>query len=689
MDLDLKTYILAFLIGVALYILVNRVLMVEGVTDNDDRIMTLEECQTIDARCGNDFLCLDKAAKPNPVCAAISNMDVCLGKGMSETFVWCDNSLPPSTPSSTPSPSSTPLPDDDKFKQIIKESVYEPSWLEDLYKKIKGELWWLQHAPTPFSPLNDVYKSTLLLLNMKYKEFQDFLNLLDRNTETKFMDLVNDTHGLIIMIYLDDLDPDDYDYEIDLSYILKIANCFNGDIKLLRVHGENWSRCCGGWSDFMLDLLYNKLLQTTGSSGFLLTVGDKISSIGNIVLDLPNLEYLDLSYNNIRGNLKEFPILPQLLSLNLSGNDNIRGELNEFPNLPQLLSLNLSGTNTKIIGYLKKFPILRQLKHLDLSGDPDKTYINTISGNLNKFRNLFLNLLTLPNLEHLDLSNNNIRGNLKDFPILPNLLSLNLSRNDNISGELKEFPILPKLLSLNLSSYPRTNTKISGNLYDLPILRQLEYLDLSLTGISGNLSDLPNLPKLEYLNLSLTGISGNLKEFSNLPNLEYLNLDWTDISGNLNEFPNLQNLEYLNLSNTDNTKISGNLNGLSNLSKLKYLYICENRYNDLGNHNIAGDISKVENIKQIYDEASSQSTDLDLCPSVIGKHPFSCRADCLLPAELASFGSRKIGGGQCEYYDFSVSDTAKQLKIYNPADCEEQVESECNLECVWGRWPPL
>ena len=41
MNIDLETLIFAFVIGIALYLLVNRMFMVEGVTDRDDRIKTL------------------------------------------------------------------------------------------------------------------------------------------------------------------------------------------------------------------------------------------------------------------------------------------------------------------------------------------------------------------------------------------------------------------------------------------------------------------------------------------------------------------------------------------------------------------------------------------------------------------------------------------------------------------------
>jgi hypothetical protein len=108
MNIDLETLIFAFVIGLALYLLVNRVFMVEGVTNND-RIMTLEECQKNDRNCGDKYLCLDTSASPN-VCAAISSKDDCLADGMPNTFFFCDGSSPSPSPSPSPPPPSTPSP---------------------------------------------------------------------------------------------------------------------------------------------------------------------------------------------------------------------------------------------------------------------------------------------------------------------------------------------------------------------------------------------------------------------------------------------------------------------------------------------------------------------------------------------------------------------------------------------------
>ena len=356
MDLDLETCVMVFLIGFALYLLVNRVFIVEGNTN-------IPSCNT--GAC--DTSKTKQTCYYEPKCDP-ERKDYNGGKGCNAgkidqncRFCGFGNYVDIKCDSPSSSPSSTPLTPEEsqKFKQIINDSVYEPSFLEDIYKD-----WDALNIGLPFSKFNDVYKSTLFMLNMNNKELQEFLNLLDNNTD-KIMNLVEGTNGLIIMINLYKEDYDDY--EIDLSYILKIANCFSGDIKLLRVMISDELITSS------LELKFNILVNPV-------TVNDNISSIRNIVQDLPNLQYLDLGGNRISGNLNEFPNLPHLKHLNLSNNDDISGNLNDFPNLPNLQYLNLSSTN--ISGDISGLSNLRELINLYLCGvygEPNKKIVGDIS----------------------------------------------------------------------------------------------------------------------------------------------------------------------------------------------------------------------------------------------------------------------------------------------------------------------
>ena len=168
MNIDLETCFFRILIGFALYLLVNRVFMVEGVTDND-RIMTLKECKNISNTCGDRNLCLDKGVKPNPVCAAISSKDECLGNGMPKTFFFCDGSSPPpsnpspppSNPSPSPSPNCTAVNDmggvfsggwtslTDVQKHDVCAEYGKRRGLNCIVEPVDGEVWCKEYVPSP------------------------------------------------------------------------------------------------------------------------------------------------------------------------------------------------------------------------------------------------------------------------------------------------------------------------------------------------------------------------------------------------------------------------------------------------------------------------------------------------------------------------------------------------------------
>lgn len=96
------------------------------------------------------------------------------------------------------------------------------------------------------------------------------------------------------------------------------------------------------------------------------------------------------------------------------------------------------------------------------------------------------------------------------------------------------------------------------------------------------------------------------------------------------------------------------------------------------NSYISGNINDVENIKKIYNDLNI-SHDLDDCPNITGKNPFSCRAMCL------TFPGYQEEGDQCQYYD---EDTNSFID-YNPEECEGLDKRNCWTmgECGWDRWP--
>ncbi|KAK6932052.1 Leucine-rich repeat [Dillenia turbinata] len=190
-----------------------------------------------------------------------------------------------------------------------------------------------------------------------------------------------------------------------------------------------------------------------------------------------NIEYLDLSQNNLTGSFPE--ISPQFLRLNY---------LNLSHN-------SLSSTIPKVI---TQYPKLRVL---DLS-------FNQLNGPL------LADLLTMPTLQELHLQNNAIFGNIKfSFPPKePSLQVLDISHNQFSSYFPDQLGLLTGLHVLNIAG-----NNFSGSLpTSVADISSLSALDISQNNFTGPLPD--NLPSsLQSFNVSYNDFSGvvpeNLRKF--------------------------------------------------------------------------------------------------------------------------------------------------------------------------------
>lgn len=233
----------------------------------------------------------------------------------------------------------------------------------------------------------------------------------------------------------------------------------------------------------------------------------------------PELETLDMANNGIKGSIPSFiKNLPKLLDLNLERNE-LTGDIGLLTGTGRLRFLALGGNS--ISGKLTKETILSwpDLEQLDLSD-------NTISGSLPK------EVFQLALLEVLDLHGNDFDGKL-EFAVNEKLEFLALhhnSFNDSISPEIAE---LRSLRHLDLST-----NQLSG---DIPYvvfqaMDTLTYLYLAYNPFTeGPLS--PSLPlNLRELSLQKTGRIGQIPtEMGLLKNLVLLDLAKNGLQGPLPE----------------------------------------------------------------------------------------------------------------------------------------------------------
>lgn len=246
---------------------------------------------------------------------------------------------------------------------------------------------------------------------------------------------------------------------------------------------------------------------------------NKISSIKwqkSYRCPFPNLEHLDLSYNNIyefHVNTDNYFLFDKSIThLNLSNNNCMYINLRTFTNLIELRldNNNIEGISENCYGGYACVSEMQILKYFNISNNR----IKVLS------KNVFMNL---PELVILDLSNNQLEEILPKFFYSMDLLE-KLYLNNNRLSSIHSLSRSSKLsvLSVAYNEIREIGPESIGNLWTL---RKL-YLDHN---------------KIEHINEST---------FATLESLEELHLD----SNNLAKLPtgwanNLRNLRYLNLSN--------------------------------------------------------------------------------------------------------------------------------------------
>ncbi|XP_030930708.1 receptor-like protein 7 [Quercus lobata] len=225
-----------------------------------------------------------------------------------------------------------------------------------------------------------------------------------------------------------------------------------------------------------------------------------------------NLTVIDLSSNHLTGHITEGSIpaslfsLPSLRTL-LLGNNHFSGQLHEFSNVSSFLLEELDLSSNYLEG-----PIPMSI--FELQGLQDLTLSsNNFNGSLQ------LNVIQqLRNLAYLDLSNNNLlteyNGTNSSLSSFPQIISLNLASN-----KLKTFPEFLRHQA-NLEHLDLSENQIHGEIpnwfWKIPIPT---YVNLSCNYLEGPLH---NLSSTNFLDLSSNQLQGQLP--TPLPFCYYLDL---------------------------------------------------------------------------------------------------------------------------------------------------------------------
>ncbi|PWA78535.1 leucine-rich repeat protein [Artemisia annua] len=297
----------------------------------------------------------------------------------------------------------------------------------------------------------------------------------------------------------------------------------------------------------------------------------------------PNLDFLDLSYNNLSGSLDQFLCSkiqePQLLTVLNLGNNNMSGVIPDcWINWESLVFLNLennrfSGTIPSSLGNISSLLSL-VIRGNRLSGSLPVSLLNTKSLVIlelseNKLTGSIPALIGREStgLKLLSLRSNNLEGNVPDeICHLSSIQMLDLGHND-LSGNL------PRCFD-NLTVISGRETSSPIVLYDA-LFQNLVLGSASLV-TKGRLSEYSTILYLvTTLDLSENQFSGSIpSELVELPGLRYLNLSQNDLTGSIpNTFKEMRQLESLDLSfNHLNGKIPTSLSSLNGLSFLNVSY---------------------------------------------------------------------------------------------------------------------
>ncbi|KAI3410761.1 uncharacterized protein J3R85_018461 [Psidium guajava] len=268
-----------------------------------------------------------------------------------------------------------------------------------------------------------------------------------------------------------------------------------------------------------------------------------------------SLQFLDLSDNQIQGEIPKWIWEHQnLMYLNLSSNllDDIG---TPSPNLSSILYI-LDLRKNRLRGQTLPLP-------------PSATYMDFSSNNFT----LVIPPTSLSGAFFFSLSNNSFQGFIPESICKADHLEvLDLSHN-NLSGNIPDCLAMESLKVLNLQ-----NNSLGGSIIPESICKAeyLEVLDLSHNNLSGNMPDCLAMESLKVLNLRNNALNGSIipKSICKAENLEVLDLSHNNLSGNI---PDCLVMESLKILNLQNNALDGSIINFPETCGLKTLAISSNR----------------------------------------------------------------------------------------------------------------
>ena len=264
--------------------------------------------------------------------------------------------------------------------------------------------------------------------------------------------------------------------------------------------------------------------------------------------------------------------------------NNLYGKIpKELYNLSELKYLALN--DNELYGVLPdSIRKLKNLEYLNLGNNNYSTSVPQDISNLHNLKYLYLNgnqfylmnsgIFKMMSLVNLDVSNNNLSGEIPDYINMSNLENLNLS-NNNFFGKI------PVELGdcLNLKSLMLTKNRFTGSIHnEISQLNMLWRLDLSENQLNGTIPEnLVNLNNLTVLQINDNNLEGEIfDQIKDLKKLIYLYCDNNNFTGTIDsEIGMMKNLRYISASNNS---FKGQLPVELFISGLSYLDLRRNNF---------------------------------------------------------------------------------------------------------------